>query len=627
VPAQFSNTAHHWALTFTVFLILSHGPAGSALAQSTYAENLNMIRASSVRNTNHDNSAWRSTPMSALRIQDHFGPRSDYVAGLGGNREWHTPVEFGAQFRTGCEFSHFAYDDPLVHPDKPGAAHLHMFWGNTDVNAFSTYETLFNSGSSTCNGQELNRTGYWAPAVFDAEGNVRIPMKITVYYKGYGQARQYSDVYPPGAAMIANVNYHTAPPAGDTYSSAFSFQCTNQHRGLPRTPAGNTIPVQDAANPDNWDIGVSGWGNSDCREKYTTPNIEYIIHYPLDANETTEGWYLASDVNSSTQQRDRAAGESTHADWWGGWHPQINRTWIDNCATFFIPGTPTGCGFGYLSNGGEDKRNPLPGDALKLRPDYTGPIKIPARTLFSELCNSDRTYTKAEDAAYCQPHTPSNNGCDVTASANQVNVPPNQWRMLSLPCQVPESSTVADIFADDIPGAYGTDWTLFTYNPEEPSAPYANPRLSGKLVSGQGFWLLHMGATDVTIDLPSGSAPPAPSLTSGNSCTSTIGCVAIPLSASTGGNRPWNLLGNPYSSESDLYFDELRLLTDGGSCAQGCALQSANASNIIELPMYHYNGGDYDTVTVGSRLPPWEAYWLRGVAGVGRQQPRISFPQ
>ena len=139
----------------------ANAEVAAAVGSLDYRTNLDMILGASVRNRNHDNSPHLNTPSAQLVPQNHYGPRSEYLNNPAGNPEQAFPVPAGGQFRVACEFSHFSYDDPLIYPGKPGAAHLHMYFGNTHVNAFSTYDSLINSGSSTCNGQELNRTGYW----------------------------------------------------------------------------------------------------------------------------------------------------------------------------------------------------------------------------------------------------------------------------------------------------------------------------------------------------------------------------------------------------------------------------------------------------------------------------------
>jgi hypothetical protein len=401
-----------------------------ATGSSGYDGNLKLIRDSSVRNTNHDDSPHRDLAQDNLLLGNHFGPRSDYLGNPGGNPEQAFPVSGGGQFRVSCEFSHFAYDDPLVYPGKPGAAHLHVFWGNTDVNAFSTYDTLVNSGGSTCNGGEVNRTGYWAPALFDADGDVRIPMRINVYYKGYGLARGSSQLYPPGAAIIAepihSISYGVGGVAGPG-TGDWAFHCTDAYRSGPRLPAANVIPVcddtniygnptvlehhikfqncllgDDPADPESWSPGVAGsWFYSYCGDGTTFPNIEYILQYQLEPGETTEGWYLSSDVDP-TDWSIGPGGSSNHGDWWGGWHPRVNEMWLDNC-TNYAGAEPSGCGHGYLSDGGPDGANPLPGPALKFRPQYDGPIKVAAATLFDELCPRRRTAWSAAEMAYCVP--------------------------------------------------------------------------------------------------------------------------------------------------------------------------------------------------------------------------------
>ncbi|MGB5759747.1 MAG: DUF1996 domain-containing protein, partial [Acidimicrobiales bacterium] len=402
--------------------------AAQANVSLDYRSNLDLIRASSVRNRNHDNSPYRNTPSASLNLQSLYGPRNEYLGNPGGNPEQAFPVANGGQFRTGCEFSHFSYDDPLVFPGKPGAAHLHMYFGNTDVNAFSTYETLINSGSSTCNGQELNRTGYWAPAIIDGNGNVRIPERVVVYYKGEGLARGKSEPYPAGAAMIATENLNAKPESQGGVSGKYSFVCSDKYSSNGGA-SGNTIPncngsatavlemnvkfgqCWNGKNPADWkNFRPPGgsWYGSNCTGEFnhTLPNMEYFVNYRVEPGENTSSWFLSSDVDPTSFGASKATGGSTsHGDWWGGWNKDINKMFIDNCVNY-RSGTASGCGFGYLSDGGPNGSAPFGGPALKLRPQYTGPNKVPAAKLMQELCpNPKRSYSRPEDAAYCAPGT------------------------------------------------------------------------------------------------------------------------------------------------------------------------------------------------------------------------------
>ena len=392
-----------------------------------------------MRNRNHDNSRYRDIPSDQLVLEDHYGPRSEYLGSPGGNPEHSFPTVKGGQYRAACEFSHFSYDDPLVYPGKPGASHLHMYFGNTDVNAFSTYGTLINSGSSTCNGQELNRTGYWVPAMFDGNGNVRVPERVVVYYKGEGRSRGLSEVYPEGAAMIAHHDINAIAPGDGGAKGRFSFVCSDNFSGA-SSPASNTMANcdgsrfkkkygvddnprvvlemnvkfpqcwngKDPSNPDNFSIPGNAWYGSWCEGEFNRnlPNLEYFVNYRVDIGEDTSGWYLSSDVDPTNYGAGKVAGGSSiHGDWWGGWNKQVNQMFIDNCVNYTNPsGAKSGCGFGYLTDGGPNNKAPYDGPALKVRPQYEGPHKIPASQIFSELCpQPDHAYSRPEDAAWCAP--------------------------------------------------------------------------------------------------------------------------------------------------------------------------------------------------------------------------------
>ena len=315
-----------------------------------YESNLALIRNQTVRNRNEDDSPHRNTPSADLVPENHYGPRSEYLAKADGNVEPSFPVENGGQFRVACEFSHFAYDDPLVYPGRPGASHLHMFFGNTDANAYSTADSIKNSGGSTCNGNELNRTAYWVPAMFDAQGKVRIPERVVIYYKGEGLARGNAEVFPPGAAMITSVDLNTVNPAEGGAAGKFSYNCANNYSGLD-SKLSNTMPVcdgdtyfnqygvddpyevlevnvkfpqcwngRDPGNPANFRHPTyAGWYGSVCDGEFnrTLVNLEYFVNYRVERGETTQGWYLSSDVSPTERQLAQTPGSTNHGDWWG----------------------------------------------------------------------------------------------------------------------------------------------------------------------------------------------------------------------------------------------------------------------------------------------------------------------
>lgn len=446
-----------------------------------YAENLQHIRAQSFRNTNHDGSPFRDMEQDELPTAVGGGlvdtNRAAYLGNPNGNPEQSFPVTHGGQFRVSCEFSHFSYDDPILFPRQPGAAHLHMFYGNTDVNAYSTYDTLIDSGSGTCNGAELNRTGYWAPAMIDPTCDlggacVRIPERIVVYYKGEGIANANgafapatgSALYPRKLANIANVqpnpgNGISVPEwpntAGGELGGGFevNYKCTSNFSGGNITTGVNTIPTCDGdyyintfsapypatrtvleldikfwncfpngGNVEDWTLwqpagaGNGGWfygncdgsggGNPTAATIY--PHLSTFVNYVVMPGEDTSDWFLSSDVTPGftvVGQR----GSTLHSDWWGGWHQTINQTWLDECTNFSNNPTPSGCGFGYLSDGGPNGGSPTAGPALTYRPQYdtvgdANSYRVPLQTIFTELCvplGPAHTYTTAASGALC----------------------------------------------------------------------------------------------------------------------------------------------------------------------------------------------------------------------------------
>lgn len=75
----------------------------------------------------------------------------------------------GQTFFTDCLPSHRAPDDPIVYPKRPGALHLHDFFGNTTTNASSTHAGML-AGGTNC--QERGDTAaYRAPALLRKHGN------------------------------------------------------------------------------------------------------------------------------------------------------------------------------------------------------------------------------------------------------------------------------------------------------------------------------------------------------------------------------------------------------------------------------------------------------------------------
>jgi len=278
-------------------------------------------------------------------------------------------------FRAICEFSHFAYDDPIVAPGQPGVSHLHMYFGNTGADAYSTYESLRSTGDSTCQGGPLNRSAYWAPAVIDTAGRALAPDFISVYYKGRGWGTDGSRVdvvnMPPGLRMIAG-----ADPSDPDASSRHQWNCEN------RTLRSPTIPTCDPGMrvgvllhfPTCWDGRLDA---PDHRSHVVYPLEHEVTGQPLcptshpqSLPEFTLGVWFAPSSDSADWHlsSDRVPGQETypngstfHSDWFGAWDQAIQKDWIDNCINGELD-----CSWGDLGNG----------TALSVNPEYTGPNRL-----------------------------------------------------------------------------------------------------------------------------------------------------------------------------------------------------------------------------------------------------------
>jgi hypothetical protein len=240
-------------------------------------------------------------------------------------------------FRTVCKFSHMNFDDPIVYPGQEGAAHLHAYFGNTDVDAFSTAESIRNSGNSTCRGGIANRTAYWVPALLDAQGKPQKPDDANLYYKtGYAGISPASvKPFPEGLRMIA----------GDAKSKGAQphawWGCQEYY--VPRSASivdcgvGNHLQMTvlfpqcwDGRNLDSSDhkSHMAYPQNGACPSTHPVPlpEISFNIVYPRPASGVA-GWHLSSDM----YEKSLPGGYSAHADWFDGWDHAVSDVFVQKC--------------------------------------------------------------------------------------------------------------------------------------------------------------------------------------------------------------------------------------------------------------------------------------------------------
>ncbi len=222
-------------------------------------------------------------------------------------------------------------------PGQPGKSHLHMFFGNTTVDAYTTTNSLVNSGGGSCNGFELNRSGYWTPAVLDGKGNAVVPDQIILYYK----TKDPSTVkgMPQGLKMIAG------NPTKESFTADYKlgWSCGASGTSYNRS---NRIPNNCGSDPVNfyiqfpfcWDgknldssdhISHMAYvnDNQSCPGSHPVrlPQISILMYFPAG---NTSGWYLSSDRSNGFNT---GPGATLHADWFGGWHDDAMDLWITGC--------------------------------------------------------------------------------------------------------------------------------------------------------------------------------------------------------------------------------------------------------------------------------------------------------
>lgn len=243
------------------------------------------------------------------------------------------------QFRTLCEYSHINYDDPIVFPGQPGRSHLHMFFGNTNTDAFTTTESLVNSGGGTCDGFELNRSAYWFPAMIKGDESVIAPYSIVVYYKTKNPANAVA--LPQGLKLVAG------NPRAETFevTPQLSWSCGGSGNSYNET---NHIPTNcgtDFVNatiqfPNCWDgvnldsadhmshvaFALDDLGSCPASHPKPIPQISILLYW--QGTGSVDGWHLSSDNYNGFNA---APGSTLHADWFGGWNEQAMNTWMTSC--------------------------------------------------------------------------------------------------------------------------------------------------------------------------------------------------------------------------------------------------------------------------------------------------------
>jgi hypothetical protein len=299
---------------------------------------------------------------------------SDYL--VPGPTPGSAAADLEGAFRFLCAAGPVLADDPIVFPGQPGKSHLHQFYGNTGANAYSTYESLRTTGQSTCVG-ELNRSGYWMPALLDGKGNVVRPDYVAIYYKrrpasdpvvSDPTAKFYEGQAVPLPNGLRFIFGWDPTGINSARTGAAWFNCDGptavpgRYDSIPEAaahcPAGNRIGAVIFA-PNCWDgknldspdhrshVAYSSYGSwgylkCDAAHPYVIPQFTLGAWYSIAPGEDASTWRFSSDDMAPGMP----AGYTFHADWFGAWDQPTLKTWTDNCINRLLS-----CNSGNLGDG------------------------------------------------------------------------------------------------------------------------------------------------------------------------------------------------------------------------------------------------------------------------------------
>lgn len=231
-----------------------------------------------------------------------------------------------AVFTVDCRFSHRAPDDPIVHPGRPGASHVHDFFGATEADAHSTAASL-RGGPTSCDDRQ-DTASYWAPTLYDGSEPIRPTFARAYYRAAIGADGREVRALPPGLEMVAG-DSHAEPgawPSLGTVAWGCGLRPRRLHHQPPRTCTPSSPLALRLVFPDCWDgrhvrsrdhrshLARSRDGRCPASHPVPLVQVQVSITYPV---------WTARPGAASPQAADLVAAsgrwETSHGDLLNGW--------------------------------------------------------------------------------------------------------------------------------------------------------------------------------------------------------------------------------------------------------------------------------------------------------------------
>jgi hypothetical protein len=240
-----------------------------------------------------------------------------------------------AVFVTRCNFSHRNFDDPIVFPRQPGAAHSHDFFANRSTKNDSTYASLRGTTLGTTCVNPDDKSAYWIPTVSWTNNSGTSTLKATTahfYYRSGGKPPQDVQPPPPELKVVPNthVNWRcaqntaasTSPP---TRCSSGALVVTirfpdclaeNENGQLLTDSADHRSHMAYAVNqPD---------GTRLCPDTHPNPVATLFMEVKFKIGTASGRVSLSSDHGAPP-------GSTMHADFFNAWDQEELTTLVESC--------------------------------------------------------------------------------------------------------------------------------------------------------------------------------------------------------------------------------------------------------------------------------------------------------
>lgn len=258
----------------------------------------------------------------------------DAAAGRTAGRT-HSAARGQGFFRSRCEYSHTAPDDPILMPNMPGMSMVHDFFGNASTSASSTGAELRADARTSCLAP-ADTSAYWVPALYQ-HGTRVVPKRMVVYYRRAGRRGATIEAPPPGLQMIAGNEVATAPQSTDVAYWNCGARASVAKSALPPAacPAGSQL-VLSLVFPDCWDghtlagagqhnVTYAVGGACPVGHAVAIPRLVVHVHYPIASG---EGLTLSMGPTANTMP---GSIYTAHADFFNAWDPSVLERLVRRC--------------------------------------------------------------------------------------------------------------------------------------------------------------------------------------------------------------------------------------------------------------------------------------------------------